>query len=511
MWRPPERVRYNAQGGVWPTSREALASRLFSPLQFGALRLADRTLVPAMVPWRATDDGLVTDDVLQWYERFARGRPGAIVVEATGIRDVNSGPLLRSGHDRFLPGLRELVNVVREASGGHTRLILQLIDFLAIRRRPEVGRFFSEFLAITAAHRAAFAHSVDAAAHADEAAVRAWLAALPHEQLEKILTPRELEALDYGTRERVSDCELPQVLALPHTLPRDFAAAARRAQHAGFDGVELHYAHAYTMASLLSATNQRSDGYGGPREQRLRLPLEVFAKVRHAVGANFVVGCRMLAQECIAGGSTADDACFFATEFARAGMDFISLSRGGKFDDAQQPKVGAAAYPYTGRSGYECMPSYFSDARGPFGRNVSAAARIRQAIRSAGLNTPIVVAGGVHNFQQAETLIAQEQADIVGLARQALADPDWFEKVRSGRGAAVRLCLYTNYCESLDQRHRQVTCELWDRERLDEANIRLSTDRKRRLVAPAWDRNHAGDVDTSSLSSNAVPPLLDRT
>ena len=61
-----------------------------------------------MVPWRATEDGHVTPDVLDWYARFAAGRPGAIVVEATGIRDIPSGPLLRIGHDRFVPGLREL-------------------------------------------------------------------------------------------------------------------------------------------------------------------------------------------------------------------------------------------------------------------------------------------------------------------------------------------------------------------------------------------------------------------
>ncbi len=71
-----------------------------------------------MVPWRATGDGFVTREVLDWYGRFAAGRPGAIVVEATGVRDVASGPLLRIGHDRFLPGLRELVETVPSAGSG---------------------------------------------------------------------------------------------------------------------------------------------------------------------------------------------------------------------------------------------------------------------------------------------------------------------------------------------------------------------------------------------------------
>jgi 2,4-dienoyl-CoA reductase-like NADH-dependent reductase (Old Yellow Enzyme family) len=238
------------------------------------------------------------------------------------------------------------------------------------------------------------------------------------------------------------------------------------------------------MASFLSAANSRDDGYGGSREGRARLPIEVLAAVRASVGRDYTVGCRLLAEECIEGGSELHDSEYFAVQLARAGLDFISLSRGGKFEDAQQPKVGEAAYPYTGRSGYECMPSYYSDARGPYGRNLQPAARIRAALRAAGLGAPIIAAGGIHNFEQAEAVLATEQADIVGFARQALADPDWFRKVRSGRGDTVRLCLYTNYCEALDRRHRQVTCELWDREGLDEPGVKRSADGKRRLVAP---------------------------
>ena len=69
-----------------------------------------------MVPWRATADGVVTPEVLDWYGRFADGRPGVLVVEATGIRDVPSGPLLRIGDDRFVPGLARLVEIVRRRS-----------------------------------------------------------------------------------------------------------------------------------------------------------------------------------------------------------------------------------------------------------------------------------------------------------------------------------------------------------------------------------------------------------
>jgi dimethylglycine catabolism A len=481
-WRPPERIRHDARPGRWPTAAEAAASRLYSPLSVGALRLPSRTWVPAMVPWRATADGFVTPNVLGWYRRFASGRPAIIVVEATGIRDVPSGPLLRIGHDRFVPGLAELVRTVRESSEGETRVLIQLIDFLAIRRRPDPARFFESYLRITGQHRDRLGMPT-----ADEESVRNRLATLPAEELRRVLDERELESLRMGYRERVTDTDLPQVRELPAVLPALFADAARRAREAGFDGVELHYAHAYTMASFLSATNTRADGYGGPRGDRIRLPLDVFAAVRRVVGDDFATGCRILADECINGGSGVEDAAYFAVELARGGMNFISLSRGGKFDDAKQPKVGEAAYPYTGRSGYECMPSYYSDADGPYGRNLAAAAQVRAAIRTAGLTTPLVAGGGIHNFEQAEEVLARDQADLVSIARQALADPDWFRKVRAGRGTEVRLCKYTNYCEALDQRHREVTCELWDRDAIGDAGVARSADGKRRLVAPDWE------------------------
>lgn len=434
-----------------------------------------------MVPWRASESGEVTQNVIDWYARFAQGRPGAIVIEATGIRDIPSGPLLRIGDDRFIPGLRKVVEAVRQASEGETRLLIQLIDFLPIRRRPDPEKFFERFLNVAARHREALGMP-----DADESAVRAALARLPQDAVRNVLNAQEFEALQYGARQRVTDCDLPEIQSLPSVLPHLFASAARRARLAGFDGVELHYAHAYTMASFLSAHNTRTDGYGCDLAGRVRLPIEVFNAVRRETGNDYMVGCRMLAEESIDGGYGVETAGRYALALAARGMDFISLSRGGKFEDAQQPKVGEAAYPYTGRSGYECMPSYYSDERGPFGRNVSPARFIRERLRGASLATPVIVSGGIHSFAQAEQLLAREDADLVGFARQALADPDWFRKVRSGRGAEVRQCRYTNYCEALDQRHREVTCEFWDRESLDEPGIALSTDGKRRLLAPSW-------------------------
>jgi 2,4-dienoyl-CoA reductase-like NADH-dependent reductase (Old Yellow Enzyme family) len=479
MWQPPQRIAFKASPGRIPTREEAAASRLFSPLRHGPLQLTSRTWVPAMVPWRADADGHVTDAVVDWYARLAEGQPGAIVIEATGIRDVPSGPLLRVGHDRYVAGLRKVTEAIHRHSDGRTRAYVQLIDFLAVKRRPPRASFLERFLRITDRHGAALGM-----AGADVDAVRARLATLDDAALQAVLDVREWEALQKGARERVTDVDLPHIRDLPLLLPGLFADAAQRARAAGFDGVELHYAHAYTMASFLSATNTRADGYGGSVAERARLPLEVYAAVRAVVGADFVVGCRMLSEECIEGGSGIDDAVFFALKFARAGMDFLSFSRGGKFDDAKQPKPGDAVYPYTGVSGYECMPSYLSDEQGPFGRNLEPTRALREALRDDGLATPVVAAGGIHNFEQAERVLAEGIADIVGSARQSLADPGWWKKLREGRGAEVRQCEYKNYCEGLDQKHKEVTCQLWDRVGRDEPGVMRSRDGKRRLVAP---------------------------
>src|SRR5437773_159886 len=490
MWKFANPIKHPIPATHWPTAGQAERSLLFQPTKIGSLALDSRTWWPSMVPWRATEDGFVTQEKLEWYRRFAEGRPAALVVEATGVRDIPSGPLLRIGHDRFLPGLKQLVETVRAASNGQTRLFIQIIDFLAVKRRPDPTKYFQRFLEITGDHRRAISELMEDPywLSANETEVRSFLSDAPDEVIERALNERELESLRFGYRERVNDLHLPHVRELPQVLPSIFADAARRGREAGFDGVELHYAHAYTMAGFLSALNDRDDGYGGPRENRARLPLEVYHAVRKRVGDDYVVGVRFLGDEVIAGGNRIDDAVYFGVEFARAGFDYLSISKGGKFEDAEQPKIGQAVYPYTGQSGYECMPTTLSDERGPFGRSVPLVAAIKKAVNRAGFKTPIVATGGITTFEQAEQILRDEQADIIGMARQALADPDWFRKVKLGRGDGVRRCTYTNYCEALDQAHRQVTCKLWDRKELDEPGIPMASDERRRLLTPGWKR-----------------------
>ncbi|MCA1607003.1 MAG: NADH:flavin oxidoreductase, partial [Acidobacteria bacterium] len=197
MWKFKNPVRHAIPDALWPAETEAANSFLFQPVTIGPTQAESRTWVPAMVPWRATNDGFVTQENLDWYRRFAKGRPGVLVVEATGVRDIPSGPLLRIGHDRFIPGLRQLVETVREASQGHTKLFIQIIDFLSVKRRPDRQKYFDRFLQITNRHREAVARILDADwQHLSDADIRNFLNSASEDVIAQVLNERELESLN---------------------------------------------------------------------------------------------------------------------------------------------------------------------------------------------------------------------------------------------------------------------------------------------------------------------------
>jgi 2,4-dienoyl-CoA reductase-like NADH-dependent reductase (Old Yellow Enzyme family) len=259
-----------------------------------------------------------------------------------------------------------------------------------------------------------------------------------------------------------------------------YAAAAARARSCGFDGVELHMAHAYTLSSFLSRLNPRKDDYGGSLANRLRLPLRVMRRVRAAVGADFAIGVRFLGEECIRNGYTVVDAGPIAIELARAGADYVSLSAGGKFEDARVIP-GEPLYPYTGYSGDRCMPG----AAYPDGANLAIPEAVRGALRAAGLDTPVVAVGKLGTKDLAEKVVASGQGDLVGMARALLADPDLPKKWERGHEDRVVRCIYGNVCKTLDENFKRVDCTLWPK-KLGQAPE--SDDR----APPSWPDSGAG-------------------
>ena len=239
-------------------------------------------------------------------------------------------------------------------------------------------------------------------------------------------------------------------------IVEQYGDAAARARAAGFDGVELHMAHAYTLSSFLSRKNPRKDDYGGTLENRLRLPLRVMRRVRARVGEDFPVGVRFVGEECIKDGYTTLEAGPIAVRLAQASADYISLSAGGKFEDARHVP-GEPLYPYTGYSGDRCMPG----AAYPEGANLFIAEAVRAAVRAAGLETPVVAAGKIATRALADSALSRGQADMVAIARALLADPDLPKKWAADREDLVVRCLYGNVCKALDESFKQVRCTLW--------------------------------------------------
>lgn len=242
-----------------------------------------------------------------------------------------------------------------------------------------------------------------------------------------------------------------------------YREAAARAREAGYDAVELHMAHAYTLSSFLSAKNKRFDAYGGRSlETRLRLPSEVLVRVRETVGPDFAIGIRFDGEECIKGGYGLTDSRYMALRFAQLSADYISISAGGKFEDAVK-KEGEPLYPYTGYSGDRTMPP----ASYPYGANVYLAESIRRFINAHGHRTPIVTTGKINTPKMAEAILQAGQADLIGFARALLADPDWPKKARLGQEDKIVRCVYGNVCKNLDENFKQVRCgSLWPRQYL---------------------------------------------
>jgi dimethylglycine catabolism A len=256
-----------------------------------------------------------------------------------------------------------------------------------------------------------------------------------------------------GWRQKIDSLSLEDIDA----IVEQFGAAAARAREAGYDGVELHSAHAYTLSSFLSRHNPRRDLYDGRTlEGRLRLFGRVMARVRERVGGDFPVGVRFLAEEAIKDGYALPDAQRIALRMAQLGVDYISLSIGGKFEDAIH-KPGQPLYPYTGYSGDRCMPG---DWYPPL-PHADHAAEIKRYINAKGYGTPVVSVGKISNPAEAEQLLQEGKADLIGMARQLLSDPDWVRKVAEGRSDKIIRCIYCNVCKQLDENFRLVSCFLW--------------------------------------------------
>lgn len=361
--------------------------KLFKPYRIaGKLDIPNRIVMPPLVTRLATDEGEVTGELRDRYVLYASGGVGLIVTEAVSVKKQKSGPLLRLSDDSFVPGLKDLVKHIHDASD--SKVAPQLIHFLKISRS--------------------------------------------------------------GYRQRVEDLTLEEIREIPEL----FAEAAYRARDAGFDAVELHFAHAYTMSSFLSRHNKRADDYGGSLKNRLRLAREVVERTRGTVGYDMVLGARMNGEEFTSGGNTLQQSREIALMLAGLGLDYISISAGGKFEDAIA-REGRALDPYTtGYSGLRAMPPAWM----PEKVNVYLCADIKETLNRQGFHPTMITAGRIPTARVAEEVLESGHADLVAIARPILCDPFWPRKYQEGRDEDVQKCIYCNKCRDMDAAHEKVVC-----------------------------------------------------
>jgi NADPH2 dehydrogenase len=206
--------------------------------------------------------------------------------------------------------------------------------------------------------------------------------------------------------------------------------------------VELHGGTGYLLAQFLSPrTNRRTDDYGGELENRQRFALEVAAAVKQAVG-DFPVGYRFLADEWMPDGLQLEDSRPFARSLAEAGIAYISVM-GGTYESFHLPQIVARSR----------QPGYMLDL----------AAAIKSRVK-----VPVIAAGRLATGAVAERALAEGQCDLIGLARVLWADPQWPNKVRTGREADIVHCNPDcgDACMQMVMKDRPALCVQWPAEKM---------------------------------------------
>ena len=361
-------------------------SALFSPAGIGGVEIRNRIVMPPMTTRLAEDDGRVTEQTIAYFRARAAGGVGLVTVEMASPEKVGRHRARELGiyDDRFLPGLTRLVEELHACGarasiqlghgGGHTRE--------DICGEPPIAP-----------------------------------SAIPHfvyEVTGETIVPLEM------TTARIEE------------TTQSFVAAARRAQEAAFDFVELHAAHGYLISQFLCpAENRRTDDYGGSLENRARFGLDILRRIKRQV-AGLPVIFRFNADDLFPEGMPFEDGLRVARWAEAAGADAIHVTAG----------------HYRSLPSAQVMtpPMAFPDAL-----FLDYAARIKAVV-----SVPVIAVGRLGDPDTAKAAVDDGKTDFVALGRALLADPDWVKKVEAGR--AIRRCLACNTCVNEMRDGNQLEC-----------------------------------------------------
>jgi 2,4-dienoyl-CoA reductase-like NADH-dependent reductase (Old Yellow Enzyme family) len=343
---------------------------LFQPLQIRGVRLKNRIMSTGHDTTLPTD-GLVNDALIAYHRARAEGGVGLIVSQVAGVHETAryTSHMLMATDDACIAGYRRLAETCHVHG---CALFSQL--FHPGREIMEGG--------------------------------------------DGLLTVAYAPSVSPNERFRVMPRALDQ--AMIDEIVAGYGAAARRMYEAGLDGVELVASHGYLPAQFVNPRiNRRTDGYGGPLENRLRFAAEALVAIRAATSEDFVVGLRISASDRDENGLTFDEALKSCRQLEPL-VDYVSVTAG------TSASLGGAVHivpPMAYKNAYLA----------------SDAARIRNALK-----IPVFVAGRINQPHEAEAVLAEGAADVCGMTRALICDPDMPAKAEEGRTDDIRACIACN-------------------------------------------------------------------
>ncbi|MGO9214093.1 MAG: NADH:flavin oxidoreductase [Syntrophales bacterium] len=392
-------------------------SIVYTPAWIGPLQVKNRLVRSATYENAATTGGEVSEFLVELYRNLAKGGVGLVITSLAGVysKALPYHLSIRADEDSFIPSLKKIPRTVREVDSD-CKVILQLAHPGRQVINPKDAVKLFPML---------------------PPAMLAYIQKHP-----EILTPTEaVHEVEPTAPSAVYDVTYDRT---PRALTTDeigeiidaFAEGIRRAQEAGFDGVQLHAAHGYLMSSFLSPrTNQREDQYGGSTENRTRIIKEIYQLARKKVGDRFPILIKMNTTDFLPGGIDLDEAVCVGEIVSEAGFAAIETS-GGMSESLTRTKEELGWPPLLlaeSRTGIKTK-----DQEGYF---LPGAKAIKEKT-----NATIIAVGGFRSFSKIEEVLTSKAADFISLCRPLIQQPDLPNLWRSGEGPDKAECISCNAC-----------------------------------------------------------------
>ena len=393
-------------------------SIVFTPARIGQLEIKNRLVRSATYENAATSRGEVSEFLVGLYRSLAKGGVGLIITSAASAypKALTAHSIVRADNDSFIPSLEKIPQAVREVAPD-CKVMLQLQH----PGRQVINR--GDAAKLTRVLPPALVAYIRK--HPE---VR-----LPPEKTPHVVEPTAPSAVYDATFDRTPRALTPDEI---DEIIEAFAEGVRRAQEAGYDGVQLHAAHGYLLSSFLSPrTNQREDQYGGSTENRTRIVNAIYQRARTKVGARFPMLIKMNTTDFLPGGIDLNEAVRVGNLLSDVGFGAIEAS-GGMWESVTRTQEELGWTPVIlpesrTRIKDRDQEAYF----------LPAARALKEKTKAT-----VILVGGLKSFSKMEEVLTSKGADFVSMSRPLIRQPDLPTLWRSGNGPDKAECISCNAC-----------------------------------------------------------------